>query len=220
MARIRTIKPDIWDSEKVGRRTVFERLTFIGLISLADDVGRGRADPAFLRARLHPYDDSVTSKMCGDALKKIASVGLCKLYENDGASYYILPGWNEHQRINRPTPSALPDHGMFSEDSVSPPCGKGKEGKGREGIKVVACTPVVQKSIGNDSKQDQDTQDLLDRLVEFSDDPGARAFYQKAVKALGAGLVEEAMGETKMRAPSNRAKYLSKLLTDWMESRV
>ena len=37
MARIRTIKPSLWDSEKIGRLQDFARLTFIGLISIADD---------------------------------------------------------------------------------------------------------------------------------------------------------------------------------------
>jgi len=76
------------------------------------------------------------------------------------------------------------------------------------------------KSNGNDREQNLETQDLLDRGVEFTASPGSRAFYQKAVRVLGLGLVEEAVGETRMRAPESRARYLSAILSEWMEERV
>jgi hypothetical protein len=55
----------------------------------------------------------------------------------------------------------------------------------------------------------------IHRLSGF---PGG--FYQKAVRVLGLGLVEEAVGETRMRAPESRARYLSAILSEWMEERV
>lgn len=79
---------------------------------------------------------------------------------------------------------------------------------------------VIRRSKGNDSEQNLKTQDLLDRVVEFTASPGSRAFYQKAVGVLGLGLVEEAVGEVRMRAPESRARYLSALLSEWMGERT
>ena len=43
MARRRMIDPNFWESEDVSRLSLFARLLFIGMISNADDEGRGRA---------------------------------------------------------------------------------------------------------------------------------------------------------------------------------
>ena len=67
-------------------------------------------------------------------------------------------------------------------------------------------------------------EQTISRAVEFSGDVGSRAFFQKAVKVLGPGLVDEAIGEVRMRedsgSVSSRKKYLTALLDDWMKLRV
>lgn len=90
----------------------------------------------------------------------------------------------------------------------------------RSDLKVVAVDPGGCGGEGNDLEQNLKTQDLLDRVVEFTDSPCSRAFYQKAVRVLGPGLVEEAVGEVRMRAPESRARYLSALLSEWMDERT
>lgn len=54
--RIRTIKPEFWVSESMGRLSRDARLIFVGLWSLADDYGRFRADPRLIAGQLLPYD--------------------------------------------------------------------------------------------------------------------------------------------------------------------
>jgi hypothetical protein len=78
----------------------------------------------------------------------------------------------------------------------------------------------------NLSPPDHQTHEILDRVVKFADDEHSRAFYQKALNVLGPGLLEEAMGEVKMREGTGeltgrraRAKYLGAVLIDWMENR-
>jgi len=76
---------------------------------------------------------------------------------------------------------------------------------------------------GNEVSCPENQNHFLDRVVEFADDEGSRAFFQKAVKKLGEGLVEEAMGEVKMReadgSVNSRAPYFIALLENWMENR-
>lgn len=87
--------------------------------------------------------------------------------------------------------------------------------------KIIAVTRSIptsnNKGNGNEIKTPED--DLLDRLIEFTDSPQSRSFYQGKIRALGTGLVAEAMGEVRMREAEggvhNRAKYLTALLNDW-----
>ena len=57
MARRRMIDPNIWQSEDVAELSMFARLLLIGLISNADDEGRGKANPVFLKSTIFPYDE-------------------------------------------------------------------------------------------------------------------------------------------------------------------
>lgn len=122
MARIRTIKPETWESEKLGRLPILARLNFIGLISLADDEGRGRGDSAFLLARLHPYTQDVTPEAMQASLEILRDSGLAVFYQADGCSYYSLTGWGDNQKIDRPSASKLP----------APPTAKRRLAKARD----------------------------------------------------------------------------------------
>lgn len=93
---------------------------------------------------------------------------------------------------------------------------------------IVACTGGGMgggNGNGNDLSPPDNHNHTLDRVVEFAKDEKSRAFYQKALKVLGDGLVEEAMGEVKMREADGtvdrkaRASYLTSVLVDWMENR-
>lgn len=108
MARIRTIRPELLDSEKLGSLSILARLTFIGLISLADDDGRGRGDPKFLLCRIHPYAKDVGLAELNKALIELEKTTLVCLYKVSDSHYYQLPGWREHQKIDRPRKSLLP----------------------------------------------------------------------------------------------------------------
>lgn len=95
----RIIKESICTSEKVAALKDFEFRLWIGLITQADDAGRGDARPAILKGRIFPLRDQVTAKGITDALDALATVGLVSLYKVGGKPIYWLPGWAEHQRI-------------------------------------------------------------------------------------------------------------------------
>ena len=56
MPRIRTIKPNFFSNEEVGKLKCEARLLFIGLWTLADCEGRLEDRPVRIRAQLFPYD--------------------------------------------------------------------------------------------------------------------------------------------------------------------
>lgn len=105
--RIRTIKPEFWISESVGRLTRDSRLTFIGLWSVADDHGRFRADPRYLAGQLYPYDSDAL-EVINAALVELTREGSLTLYVAAGSAYGVLNGWKTHQKIDKPSAAKLP----------------------------------------------------------------------------------------------------------------
>lgn len=143
MARIRTIKPEIWLSPQIMNLSLGARILFIGLITQADDQGRGIADPRRLKAAVLPADD-VTASHVDEWLRELAAQRLAVLYESTAhGRLYSLPSWFQHQSINKPKPSAYPpppgvvpdadgsDTGGQQDESGTSP--GGSEGKGTEG---------------------------------------------------------------------------------------
>lgn len=109
MARKRMLSPEFWTDEKLGDCTRDERLLFMGLISHADDEGRGQGNPKLVKALVLPYDDDITTNMTASMLKRLAAMRLIVLYD-DGHDhqYYWLPKFLKHQVINKAIPSKLP----------------------------------------------------------------------------------------------------------------
>lgn len=108
MARIRSIKPELWLSAQVMNLSHSARLLFIGLITQADDEGYGSSDPRKLKAAIFGGDD-VTLANVGEMLSEIVTQRLVVIYEADGyGALYWLPSWKEHQYVPKPTPTRYP----------------------------------------------------------------------------------------------------------------
>lgn len=105
--RIRTLKPEIWEDEAVGRLGVWERLLYVGLITMADDEGRLRALPGAIAGHVFPYDDLPPVKI-KRWLETINTAELVVLYHRSGTDYVEIQNWSKHQRISRPVESPLP----------------------------------------------------------------------------------------------------------------
>lgn len=109
MPRIRTLKPELWSSPQVMNLSHSARLLFIGLITQADDEGRGSADPRKLKATIFGGDDEVTTARVTELLVDISVEKLCITYETESKEkLYFLPSWRSHQYIQRPKKSAYP----------------------------------------------------------------------------------------------------------------
>ena len=153
MARIRTVKPSFFTSLKVAEiRDPWTRLLFIGLWTHSDDEGRFMCEPRVIKGALFPLEESITHDDVDRMIGDLHALNLVDLYLNGARKYGSIPGWTEHQKINRPTASTLPAldddgsfiipaqapftedslsaHGGLTEDSLTE--GKGREGKGRE----------------------------------------------------------------------------------------
>lgn len=127
MARIRTIKPEFWSDEKLSECSLSARLTFIGLWSFADDEGRMEYQPVRLRMQIFPCGSVTLSKLT-EYVGELTEYSLIRVYLVDGKQYLDIPGFAKHQRINRPTPSRLPEYSVSAHGGIterSPLEGKG-----------------------------------------------------------------------------------------------
>lgn len=114
--RIRSIKPEFWESESLGRVSREARLLFIGLFSCCDDLGRARASSRLLASRLYPYDDDAFKKLPG-WIAELEKEGCIRLYQVEGEAYLDIPKWRNHQKIDKPSASKLPSFDDVREDS-------------------------------------------------------------------------------------------------------
>lgn len=118
MARKRMLSPDIWESNSFSGLSDLAKLVFIGMISLSDDEGRGKANPSYIKSMLFPYDENRRVADVKSALLEIARCMSTQFYNVNGNDYYHLTNWEKWQNINRPTKSKLP---------APPMCGEGEE---------------------------------------------------------------------------------------------
>ena len=103
----RMVDASMWANEKFGELPMVARLLLIGMITIADDQGRLKANAAWLRAQIFPYDD-LGSDDIGNSLCLIADNETIKLYEVEGKRYAQLLNWWEYQSLQYAQPSRYP----------------------------------------------------------------------------------------------------------------
>lgn len=184
MPRIRTIKPDFWDSPDVARASLRARLLYIAMWNWADDWGVGDAHPGRLITFAFPNDD-VPAAEVPRLLSEVSSVFSVKFFNHDGRPYYYLPTWEKHQRTEKRAKQHVPipqddDLTLFSQvgyliatsDGISEESrgssgvgrGKGEEGKGKR--EVGSSAPTVRGAV---APRDPDRQDSGAIIGEWID---------------------------------------------------
>lgn len=96
MARIRSVKPELFTSVQVGRVSHSARFFFVGLFTQADKLGRIEWQPERLRALLFPYDVPVVDVEALAA--ELVSAKLVRFYDAGDAWVLEIPKFVLHQR--------------------------------------------------------------------------------------------------------------------------
>jgi hypothetical protein len=107
MARIRTIKPEYWDDEKLAKVSRDARLTFIGMWTHSDDFGVVKGHVSWLKNNIFPYDD-LSSDIFRVWLDELAGSGFIAPFDSKGEKFYLIKNFNKHQVIDRPSKSRNP----------------------------------------------------------------------------------------------------------------
>jgi hypothetical protein len=122
MARIRSMKPELRTDLDVASWPIPARYAWTLLWGYLDDSGRGFDDDRLLVADLFPLDRDVTERKFAGWKRLWVDGGQVCRYTTDGTNYLHAINWDNHQRINRPTPSRIPpcpEHGPSKYDSLS-----------------------------------------------------------------------------------------------------
>jgi len=143
MPRIRSIKHTFFTDERMAEFPRDVRLTFVGLITHADDDGRLKGDPRLLKGQIWPLDDDITAEVVADHLRQLADGAGARIdwYTVDGRRYVQIRNFRKHQYIQKPTTSLLPPPSGTAVEVPAPavsatgrlPDGYSLDGRGWEG---------------------------------------------------------------------------------------
>lgn len=122
MARIRSLKPEAFQSETLSLVSVTAERTFFGLSTQVDDRGRITDKPAQINGLLWAMRGNHTTADTEAELKELESVGLmCRYQGCDGKPYLHLVTFDDHQKVDHPSRSRLP---RCPKHGVADYCGK------------------------------------------------------------------------------------------------
>ena len=114
MARIRTVKPEWLDDERMALASDAARVASVALILLSDDYGNGRANEVMLGSRIFPGNPG---KLRG-VLAELQNMGFVAFYRVREQTYFTIPHWADHQRVDKPGKPHVP--GPCEADSTIP----------------------------------------------------------------------------------------------------
>jgi hypothetical protein len=203
------IDPNIWTSEDMSRLTIQQRLLVIGLFSNADDHGKGKSNPAYIRSMVFPYDDIPLSEIKSD-MEAISSVINIEFYEVNSNSYYRFTGWDKWQTVQKPQDSLIPDpveneYGM-SQESFSTGS-RLKERKGKE---------VRKEEKGKEDNTNPHSRIFLELINSLK--IKCKGVYQLDQLTSYVGLMEsDLVQEAIKRSERKSVAYILTILEGWNE---
>jgi hypothetical protein len=103
----------------------FTRLLWVLLPLKLDRCGRGLDNPTWVRSKVMPLREDVTTQMVSDAMDWYAKREMIERYRVNGRSYFWIPTWHQYQgKTDReaesefPPPDSYDDNSRVSQESV------------------------------------------------------------------------------------------------------
>lgn len=103
MPRIRTIKPDFWNDEKLGQEPEAIMLTYIGLWNFSDDYGIVKANHIWLKNQIYPYKDKLRIDVFSSWLQRLSELEAIISFTYRGESFYCIRTFRKHQKVEKPS---------------------------------------------------------------------------------------------------------------------
>lgn len=225
MARIRSVKPELCESETMARLSAELERTFVRLWTHCDDEGRCKDDPRLIVAALFPLHDDVTAEVIDGHLNGLSDAGLIVRYAVGGRRFLAVRSWHEHQRPQKPRPSTLPGPEQADDQ------GKQEESRSdtrhvRDAYGPVVVVGEVEVEVGVvvDPSPDECESGLV--LVPA---PGARpeveraaysdafeAFWQRCPRKVGKGAAAKAFAKaTRKRSAASITEAMEAHAAAW-----
>jgi hypothetical protein len=100
MARGRIIDREIFSHEILGELSLACRYLYHGIVVHADDEGRLKGSPKYLKAKIFPYDD-IAEKDIKNMVDQLATNGFLKSYQVGTNTFLEHPHWGKWQPIRK-----------------------------------------------------------------------------------------------------------------------
>lgn len=97
----RMLYTNLWQNMAFSELSDKAKLLYIGLITVADDDGRLRANSLLLRSQVFPYDEKITQQDIRKWLNEVKKGGLIDFYSIEGAYFIQHPNWHKYQSIRK-----------------------------------------------------------------------------------------------------------------------
>lgn len=122
----RMLKESIKTSDQIDALTAFEEVVFYRILVTVDDFGCMEGKPVIVKNQLFPTKENVTTKSIRDALTKLESTGLLRIYYKDDHPYIYVCKFGDHQRLrNRVRKFPNPDECLSATcGQLSATCGQ------------------------------------------------------------------------------------------------
>ena len=108
MARIRSVSPELRQSETVAAWPREARYAWVLLWGYLDDYGRGLDNPRIVAADCFPLDDDVTADVAAEWLELFEKAGCICRYEYDGKRWMHATKWAHWQKPQHPGKVRIP----------------------------------------------------------------------------------------------------------------
>lgn len=100
--RIRSVKPEFWQSETMASIDPFSRLMAIALLNLSDDHGFFNATPAVVRGEVFPFEESLAN--VSRALAELSRAGYIRIGTTSaGKRVGNVVNFKVHQKVDHPS---------------------------------------------------------------------------------------------------------------------
>lgn len=99
MASGRIIHKSFFINESFSQVEFGARLLYVGTIVHADDEGRMKASPKYLKALIFPFDEVIRISSVMAWRDKLSASGLIQLYAAGGQEYLVHPNWKKWQPL-------------------------------------------------------------------------------------------------------------------------
>ncbi len=155
--RIRSTKPEFWQSETIGQLDWDTRLVLKALESYVDDNGVGRDREVFFAASAFPHDVAKSPEICAKvsgSLQKLAEVGIIVRYAYDGERLIYVRHWKRWQYVDKPKAGRYPrpDGSLNYREPVDETIGPGQYWSNpSKGTAVREVSPELRETFANSS---------------------------------------------------------------------
>jgi hypothetical protein len=238
MARIRSIKPEFWDSPDTLAATLRGRLLYIAMWNWADDFGIGDANLNRLVSFAFPGDAIAASDLPTLASEMSECFGVV-FYEHLGRPYYWIPTWEKHQRTEKKAQQRIPfpdeakpasdqrrerSAGSVGESAAT--LGSSRAGTGEQGKKEEGTGEQGNRGTARDRAETTTALVVLDPEPSFDDfwaayprkddKPAARKAWARVIKTTRP--TEILAGAIRYATDPNRTPQFTKTPGPWLNA--